>query len=152
MPNIHPLLTHFPIALLSFALLAEWAARILSREDLSRAGWWTQAAGSAGLAATALTGMHAADGVSIGAAGRASLEIHQEIAFLACAVFAVLLFWRIAARTKLPGGSETLFLLLFTAGVLLLWAGAWYGGEMVYRFGAGVQVGLPAASPVQGSP
>jgi uncharacterized membrane protein len=33
-----------------------------------------------------------------------------------------------------------LFLVIFTGGVLAIWAGAWYGGEMVYRFGAGVQV------------
>ena len=144
MPNFHPLLTHFPVALLSFALLAEWAARALGRGELSRAGWWTQAAGSAGLAAAALTGMLASDAVAIAPAGRHYLEIHQEIAFVSCTVFAVLLFWRIAARTKLPAHRETAFLLLFTAGVLALWAGAWYGGELVFRFGAGVQAISPS--------
>ena len=139
MPNFHPVLTHFPVALLTFAVLAEWAARAFAREDLSRAGWWTQAAGSAGLAAAALTGMLASDEVTIAPAGKPLLEIHREIAFVACTVFAVLLLWRIASRTKLPAGRETAFLLLFTAGVIALWAGAWYGGEMVFTFGAGVQ-------------
>jgi len=147
MPNVHPLVTHFPIALLTFALLAEWAGRAFARDDLSRAGWWTQAAGSAGLAAAAVTGLLAAPGLSIGVEGRASLAMHQEIVFVACAAFAVLLFWRIASRTKLPAGRETAFLLLLTAAVLVLWAGAWYGGETVYRFGAGVQSAPPASAP-----
>jgi len=149
MPNIHPLLTHFPIALLSFALVAEWTARVFPREELTRAGWWTQAAGSIGLAAAAVTGMLAAGSVTIAPPGKACLDVHREIAFVACTIFAVLLFWRIASRTKLPAGRETAFLLLFTAGVLALWAGAWYGGEMVFRFGAGVH---PAASSLPSAP
>ncbi|HTO93578.1 MAG TPA: DUF2231 domain-containing protein [Bacteroidota bacterium] len=143
MPNLHPLLTHFPVALLSFAILAEWAARGFAREELSRAGWWTQAAGSLALAAAAVTGLLASDDVTMLPGGRACLDVHEQIAFVACTVFAALLFWRIAARTKLPAGRETAYLLIFTAGVLTLLAAAWYGGELVFRFGAGVQAISP---------
>jgi uncharacterized membrane protein len=139
MPNIHPFLTHFPIALLSLSIVCECAAVILNREEFSTVGWWTQLAGTIGLAAAVVTGTMAAQSVGISPAGKPYFDMHREIAFLASTVFAILLFWRIAARTKRPPGHDILFLVIFGGGVLALWAGAWYGGEMVYRFGAGVQ-------------
>jgi uncharacterized membrane protein len=141
MPNIHPFLTHFPIALLSLSIVCEYAALFLKRDEFSTVGWWTQLAGTIGLAAAAGTGMLAGQSVEIPPAGKPYLEIHQELAFVAATAFAALLFWRIASKTKRPPRHDMLFLLIFTGGVLALWGGAWYGGEMVYRFGVGVHPG-----------
>ncbi len=144
MPGMHPFLTHFPIALLSLSVVSEWTAFLLGRDEFSRVGWWTQLAGTLGLAAAAGTGILAAGSLRLPEAGKPYLEMHQEIALVAGSVFAVLLFWRIASRTRRPARNEKAFLLLFTAGAAALWAGAWYGGELVYTFGAGVQaVPLP---------
>jgi uncharacterized membrane protein len=140
MPNIHPFLTHFPIALLTLSIVCESAARLLKRDELSRVGWWTQLAGTIGLAAAAGSGILAGKSVAIVPAGKPCFETHQELAFAAATAFAILLFWRIASGTKRPPGRDILFFLLFTAGVLAIWGGAWYGGELVYRFGAGVRV------------
>jgi len=140
MPNIHPFLTHFPIALLSLSIVCECAALLLKRDELSRVGWWTQLAGTLALAAATGTGILAAQSVQIPSAGRPYLEIHQEIAFVAATAFAGLLFWRIASGTRRPADHGVIFLVIFAVGVLAVWAGAWYGGEMVYRFGAGVHV------------
>ncbi len=139
MPNIHPVLVHFPIALLSLSFLCEGAALLWNREDLSSVGWWTQLTGSIGLAAAAVSGMLAGDSAGIPPAANPYLGTHKQIAFAAASAFAVLFFWRIASGTRRPPGRDGLFLLLFAAGIVALWAGAWYGGEMVYRFGAGVQ-------------
>ena len=143
MPNLHPLLTHFPIALLSLSIVCECAALLLRREDFSVLGWWTQLAGTIGLAAAAGSGILAGRSVEIAPAGKPYFEMHQELAFVAATAFAILLFWRIASGTRRPRGHDILFLLLFTGGVVAIWAGAWYGGEMVYRFGAGVQPPVP---------
>ena len=140
MPNLHPFLTHFPIALLTLSIVCECAALLLKREELSRVAWWSQLAGTIGLAAAVASGILAGQSVAIVPAGKPCFETHQELAFAASAVFAILLFWRIGSGTKRPAGRDKLFLLLFTAGVLAIWGGAWYGGELVYRFGAGVRV------------
>ena len=140
MPNLHPFLNHFPIALLSLSIVCECAGILLKRDEFSRVGWWTQLAGTIGLAAAAGTGILAGQSVVIAPAGREYLDMHQELAFVAATAFAILLFWRIASGTKRPPGRDMLFLVIFTGGVLAIWAGAWYGGEMLYRFGAGVQV------------
>ena len=140
MPNLHPFLTHFPIALLSLSIISECAALLLHREEFSMVGWWTQVAGTIGLAAAAVTGILAGGSVGIVPEGKSYLELHQEIALVSSTVFAILLLWRIASRTRRPPGHDMLFMVIFAGGVLAVWAGAWYGGEMVYRFGAGVQI------------
>jgi uncharacterized membrane protein len=139
MPNFHPFLIHFPIALLTLSLAAECAALAFGNNEFSRVGWWSQAAGTIALAGAAVTGVLAGDSVRIPVAAKPYLEMHQQIAFVAATVFAILLFWRIASRTRRPADHDALFLLVFAAGVIAMWAGAWYGGEMVYRFGTGVQ-------------
>jgi uncharacterized membrane protein len=51
----------------------------------------------------------------------------------------VLLFWRIASRSRIPERYAALYLILLACSVAVLWVGAWYGGEMVYRFGVGLR-------------
>lgn len=105
MPNIHPVLVHFPIALLSLSFLCEGAALLWNREDLSSVGWWTQLTGSIGLAAAAVSGMLAGDSAGIPPAANPYLGTHKQIAFAAASAFAVLFFWRIASGTRRPPGA-----------------------------------------------
>lgn len=139
MPNPHPAVIHFPIALLSIAVVFEILARFLRREDFSRLGWWMQLSGTIGLALAALTGILAQDTVTISPIARPYFEMHQQMTFAASGLFAVLLFWRIASRSRIPARYAGIYLALLVCGVAVLWAGAWYGGEMVYRFGVGLK-------------
>jgi uncharacterized membrane protein len=139
MPNPHPLVIHFPIALLSVAVLFELFARFLHREDFSRCGWWMQLIGTIGLVLAVVTGILARDTVTIAPLARPYFDMHQQMAFLASGLFAVLLFWRIASRSRIPERYVALYLILLVCSVAVLWVGAWYGGEMVYRFGVGLK-------------
>jgi len=135
MTSVHPFLVHFPVALLTVAIGLEIVASLTGREELSRAGWWNQLAGSVGLAAAVVSGLFAEKAAQIGGGAKAIFEVHEQIAFAASALFALLLLWRIGSRTRIPRNYRLLYLLLFAAGVCLLLAGAWYGGELVFRFG-----------------
>jgi uncharacterized membrane protein len=139
MPNGHPLIVHFPIALLSLALVFEVLARFVRPEEFSRLGWWLQVTGTVGLALAVTSGLFVKDTVTIPPLARPFLESHQEMAFAASGLFALLLLWRIASKTRVPQKYALLFLVLFAAGVTVMWAGAWYGGEMVFRFGVGLK-------------
>ena len=138
MPNIHPLIVHFPIALLTISVLLEMIGRVRKQADLSRAGWWTQLAGTIGLIAAVLTGLVAKDGLRLASGGGAYLDTHQELAFFNSVLFTVLLLWRVASRTRLPSSNQAWYFIIFVAGVASLWIAAWVGGELVYRFGTGV--------------
>ena len=139
MPNGHPLVVHFPIALLSLAVVFEILARFVKPEEFSRMGWWLQLTGSIGLALAVTTGLFIKDTVAVSPLARPFLEAHEQMAFAASGIFALLLFWRIASKTRVPEKYALLYIILLAAGVAVLWSGAWYGGEMVYRFGVGLK-------------
>ena len=138
MPNLHPFLVPFPIALLAATFILELIGLGRPSPDFTRAGWWTQLLGSFGLAAAVLSGILAKGAARLEAAGASLLDTHEEVAFLNAGIFSFLLLWRVAAKTNLPQNHRTWYLLLFAAGVVTLCAGAWVGGELVYGFGAGV--------------
>jgi uncharacterized membrane protein len=94
--------------------------------------------GFVGLAATIVSGLLARDSVSIPTTVEPLIESHEQVAFLVAALYAVLLFWRIGAKTHLPERFLWGYIALTLLGVVLMWIGAWYGGEMVYHFGLGV--------------
>jgi uncharacterized membrane protein len=135
MTSVHPFLVHFPVALLTVAVALEILAIATGRDDFSRAGWWNQLAGSVGLVAAVVSGLFAEKAARIGLDAAGTFETHQQVAFAASALFALLLLWRLGARTRIPPKHRLLYLALFAAGVLLLLTGAWYGGELVFRFG-----------------
>jgi uncharacterized membrane protein len=139
MPNLHPVLVHFPIALLTASVAFDLCGIVLRRQELERSGWWTLVIGCAGLVLTVVSGLLAKESVTITQQAQGHFDVHQQLAFAVAGVYALLLLWRIASRTRLPLGREWLFITLSLAGSLLLWLGAWHGGEMVYRFGVGVR-------------
>jgi uncharacterized membrane protein len=91
------------------------------------------------LVLTVVSGLLAKESVTITQQAQGHFDVHQQLAFAVAGVYALLLLWRIASRTRLPLGREWLFITRSLAGSLLLWLGAWHGGEMVYRFGVGVR-------------
>jgi uncharacterized membrane protein len=139
MPPLHPLIVHFPIALLTAALLADAGARLFKTSGLSRAGWWSQLVGTIGLAAAVGSGLIAKESAGIqNAVAGSVLDAHQQWALWSLVLFAGLIFWRIAARTQLPANPRFVYWGLYCIAVVTLWLTAWHGGELVYGLGVGV--------------
>jgi uncharacterized membrane protein len=133
------MIVHFPIALLTAGFLADLWARAFNTPDLSRTAWWSQLAGTIGLAAAVGSGLIAKETAGIGDAIAASvLESHEQWALGSMVIFAALLFWRIAARTRVPANPRYAYAGLYCIGLVALWLTAWHGGELVYGLGVGV--------------
>jgi len=139
MPNLHPLLVHFPLAILALGFLLDLVALLFKEEELHQAGWWSQLAGTVGLAAAVISGLIAKGSVKFATPAATAIESHEQIALIVAAVFTILLLWRMANQTRVPNRLRMLFLALLGLGVALMWVGAFYGGELVYRFGVGVR-------------
>jgi uncharacterized membrane protein len=137
-PPFHPIVIHFPLALLTTAAFLEIGAVLFRREELSRTGWWVQLLGTAGILVAVLTGIVAENATKIPAQAAAIMDMHEQLAFVSSSAFAALLLWRVAARTKIPGTSPWLYLLLYCGAVGLLIIVGWYGGQLVFRHGVGV--------------
>jgi uncharacterized membrane protein len=139
MPNIHPFLTHFPIALLTAGFAFDAVSVLLKQNRHEFVGRWLQLVGTIALVVTVVSGLIAKAELTIQASGQEFFEAHQQIAFVVTAFTSALLLWRISNRLVLPSKYTRTYLFLYLATVVLIWLGAWYGGELVYRFGVGVQ-------------
>ncbi len=136
---IHPFLVHFPVALLTTALVFDLLAILLARDELFRAGWWVQLVGTIGIVAAVISGLVAKSQTVIPVPASDIFDTHQQMAFLAAGAFTALLLWRVGMRTRIDQSRRRLYLALFAGALVCLWIGAWYGGELVYKFGVGLR-------------
>ncbi|MCL5773526.1 MAG: DUF2231 domain-containing protein [Firmicutes bacterium] len=139
MQNIHPLFVHFPIALLSVALLCDLLGKACKKDSLNNAGWWLQFFGTIAIIATAITGLIASNTVKLSDEARDIMEDHETLELIAGGIFALLFIWRSISKTILPK-KVPLLITYFVIGALgagIMFYGAHLGGRMVYEFGAG---------------
>jgi len=140
MSNLHPLLVHFPIALLSASFFFDAAGVILRKAELQRTGWWMMLSGIGGMIIAITTGLLAEGQVLVPVTAQGVLDDHKQYAFLAALLFAILFLWRLAGRCSLPARMKWLFWALYAGGVFLIWIVAWHGGLLVYLHGVAVSV------------
>ncbi len=151
LPNLHPALVHFPVALAATALLLELASLALPRRVwIERAAAVLYALAAAGAVAAWLAGRSAADGLGAISAGAESvLSNHSDLALwttLALVTAAVLRVGASVRNAESPVARRGLLRLLAFAVLLgaagLLARTADLGGALVFRHGVAV---APAA-------
>jgi uncharacterized membrane protein len=139
MANIHPLIVHFPIALLSAFVAVEAGAALLRREDWRVAASALLYLGTLGAAGAVMGGWLAAQSVPHGDAVHAILERHETFGFTVLTLALLLSAWRLW-RGRYFGRFERaihFLLALFMVGLITL--GADLGGLLVYGHGVGVR-------------
>ena len=87
--HLHPMIVHFPIALLIIGFLSDLAGLILKRNFFTQAGFYLLILGALGITAAYLSGLNAGAGVSEEGLLKQALETHQGAA--------VLTFWLVLA-------------------------------------------------------
>ncbi|MBI5475026.1 MAG: DUF2231 domain-containing protein [Ignavibacteriae bacterium] len=137
MPNIHPLIVHFPIALLTISFIFDVIGMLTGKKEFTMSAWWMLLIGTISVAAAIASGLSAAGGLESSSQAREHIENHQEAALVVAGVFAFLLLWRVANKTRVPD-RRWLYLVLSVVGLVAVWVTALYGGELVYEFGVGV--------------
>ncbi len=137
---LHPILVHFPIALLVTGFLIDLAGAILKRPWLTHAGLLLLVIGSIGTVAATRSGEAAEDEIVETPAIHEVLEEHEEggkrtmwFFLVLTAVRGALTWWG-----RFTPVMRWIFLVLWAAGLALLLETAYHGGELVYRHGAGV--------------
>jgi uncharacterized membrane protein len=144
--NIHPLVVHFPIALLCAAALMYWLGCLARRESWQWSGLWTLVLGVLGASMAVATGLYAAPGVMLAPSVKtALLTYHQRIMIAVLILSTALALWAIAAR-PMPARGRGAFLAMLVLLVALVAKGADYGGRMVYDYNAG---GYACGQPIE---
>ncbi|MBI3996435.1 MAG: DUF2231 domain-containing protein [Candidatus Omnitrophica bacterium] len=132
---IHPLIVHFPIALLLTAVLLDGLAIILKRPALHRVALWNLCLGTVGAGVAVLTGREAAEVAKHSFEIWKVMEQHQRFGF-ATLIFATLASaLRLVKRDQLPPSLQAVSLILMLAMAVTLSLGARLGGRLVHEFG-----------------
>lgn len=142
--HLHPMIVHFPIALLIIGFLSDLFGLISKQKFFSTAGFYLLVLGAAGVIAAYLTGNLAGDGVTeIGSLGQA-LETHEGAAILTLwlVAAAAVVRIRLVVMKKYSGILKGVAFGLFLLGVASVARTGYYGGELVYKHAAGVQFTL----------
>ncbi|HZO81735.1 MAG TPA: DUF2231 domain-containing protein [Candidatus Binataceae bacterium] len=144
--NIHPLVVHFPVALLPAAALVYWLAFLARREAWQWTGLWLLILGVLGAGAAVASGWYAAPGVMLAPSVKENLLVyHKWIMVATLALSTALVLWAALAR-PMPRRWRGLFLVLLLVMVGVAAKGADYGARMVYDYNAG---GYACSQPIE---
>ena len=146
MESIHPLVVHFPIALLWSAVVLDLLALGLKRPQLHRVALWNLGLGTLGAAIAVLTGLRAEDVAKHSFEIWQIMERHEKLGLTTMALGAVVTAWRLWTRDHLTGRGRLATLLLMLGMAATVSLGAHLGGRMVYEFGVGGRFGQPITS------
>ncbi len=141
-PNYHPLLVHFTIALLSISVVFYIAREGLPARHRWREQWlhmanWSLWSGSVLTLATVIAGWDAYNTVAHDTPSHEAMTLHRNWALPTAVLFLLLGVVRIyqVRNSTLPG--KTFLSAAFIAAIMLMMTG-WLGAEAVYRYGLGV--------------
>ncbi|MCC5941148.1 MAG: hypothetical protein LAT80_02310 [Balneolaceae bacterium] len=140
-PNIHPFVVHFPIALIVLAVLFD-AARLFFRQHdwLEKATLALYATGSVGLIAAFLSGREAVETVSVTGDAVPVVTSHEDWALYTLIYFLVFTAIRFVNWWKqLEKGFVLPVLVVFAiGGTGMLWYTGEQGAKLVYKHGVAV--------------
>ncbi len=140
MHPIHPMVVHFPIALMTVSVIFDLIAMRWPHKNFQDAGFYTLIAGLLGAATAVGTGAMAEEMVEERGIPESVLEIHEALGYATLFFFIGLLALRLLMRWKLIKEIPALYLAMGFVGIVILTAASYFGGSLVYDFGAGVNV------------
>lgn len=145
---VHPIVVHFPIALLVTSFVADAAYWLTGFDTLRHTGFWMLVGASATGALTVAAGVFDMGRASLEGAVHERVHRHMWIGICLYAVICALTLW----RWSLFASDLRVTVLYLDFGLLAVALAAfqgWLGGELVYTHGVfvGKQADSPANSP-----
>ena len=149
-PGWHPIVVHFPLALVTTAVLLLLASRLLRQEPLAATlatvGTWNLCLGALAALFAIGTGMAAAMHLQVSPAVHHAISLHVRWAMFTTLSLVLLAVWRGAGNAQESRPSWMLMIVLLTALSALIVTG-YRGGQNVYRYGVGVQTSAESGAP-----
>jgi uncharacterized membrane protein len=140
-PGWHPMIVHFPLALIVTASALLATARVLpearSAAKLATVGTWNLCLGAVGALFALATGLAAVLDLHVGIAAHQAISLHLKWAIFTTLALVLSAVWRGAgsAAESRPSGLFVLVLLAATAALIVT---GYLGAQNVYRYGIGV--------------
>ena len=134
--SIHPLVVHFPIALLLVAVGFDLAAMMGQWPALHRVALWNLGLGALGAGAAVWTGLEASEAAKHTFDIYKVMQLHRKLGISTLILSGLLLVWRLFTCDRFTLRARLLMLPLMLAMVGTVSYGAYLGGRLVYEFGA----------------
>jgi uncharacterized membrane protein len=139
LPNAHPLIVHFPIALLIvagiFAILYVFSDKTIYKELL----FWNLIIGTIGLYGAIITGIIASNTIVHNEEIHEIMTIHKYFGLTSTILFTILSLWLILRKSKLVAIEQRIFTFIIIVCIVVMTYGSFLGGKMVYEKGAAVK-------------
>lgn len=142
LPGWHPLVVHFPLALIVVAAALLLAARLLRSASLAATaatvGTWNLCLGAVAAVFALGTGLAAVIDLDVGAAARQAISLHMRWALFTTLMLVLLAVWR-GAGTAQESRPSWLFIVVLLAASAALGVTGYRGAKNVYEYGVGVK-------------
>lgn len=142
LPGWHPLVVHFPLALILIATPLMLAARLLRSEAMASitaiVGTWNLCLGALAALFALATGLSAVLDLDVSAAARQAISLHMKWAMFSTLALVLLAIWR-GAGTAQGSRPSWIFIIVLLAATAALAVTGYRGGQNVYEFGVGVK-------------
>jgi uncharacterized membrane protein len=142
LPGWHPLVVHFPIALIFVATALLLAARLLRSEAMASTaaivGTWNLCLGALAALFALASGLGAVLNLDVSAAARQAISLHMKWAMFSTLALVLLAIWR-GAGTAEGSRPSWIFIIVLLAATAALAVTGYRGGQNVYEFGVGVK-------------
>lgn len=137
--TFHPICVHFAIALSVFGLILDWAGSLRQQASWQQAGRLSFFVGVVAMGLAVLSGWMEQQLPQPASAFDSSIEsmlfYHEYLGYSLLGFFVALA----VARLQIPSRLPALFMILSGLGLAGLIVEGYLGGELVYRYGAGVR-------------
>ena len=133
--HIHPMLVHFPIALVAFGFLADCSSLFFKKEAcLSKMGFYLLLAGTVTALTALLSGLFFTSEMT-GSAGEV-METHELFAWLTISALVITSLLRIYMLKEKQDGSRLKWLAFgfYAAAAILVSITGFFGGTLVYNY------------------
>ena len=136
---LHPLLVHFPIALLVTAFVADVSFALTALVSLRDAGWWMLFAAAVSGVGTVLAGVFDMSRAELGEEVHPRVHRHMWVGIALSVLMALLAAWRWVFFNDPSTPLSSIYLDAAFLVVALAGFQGWLGGELVYTHGVFVR-------------
>ena len=147
MHPIHPIVVHFPIALLCASVAFEALASRWPTGGFRETSFYTLLAGVMAAGLAVVTGGMEEDLAKRVGAPESVLELHESLGQVTLVIFVALSRLRLAMQWGWLKEIRPLTLGLGAIGIVILALTGYWGGELVYTYGIGVKAVMSSVTP-----
>ncbi len=136
------MIVHFPIALLFVGFLSDLIYLATKKPFFRTAGLYLLVLGALGTVAAYFTGSAAGEGMDDGTGLGKAMELHEDAALLTLGVSLVAAAFRVVIEMTnfKPKWGYIASVALFAMAIAAAGRTGFYGGELVFKHGAGVEL------------